>query len=107
MLPKNKRYTRKQLNAFLSINDKRSVYNSIGTFTFVKESGPIAVVSRKTHEKRAFVRNKARRRLYTLFGATALTFSGVLYLSRQSYTLPFDDIKKHFANLMEKALKAA
>jgi ribonuclease P protein component len=106
MLPSKKRLSRIQFEAFASFKEQKVVFNRLGTLKY-KESNEMlcSVVTSSKHEKRAVVRNKLRRRIYFLFGQNPLSLVMVLYVSKQSYTMEYSDIKILFHELIQKIQK--
>ncbi len=105
MLSKGKRFTREQFEAFLAQKGLQSAYNTLGTLKYTKGNPCLAVVTSSKHEKRAVLRNKLRRRVYTLSQQYPLSFSGILYASKQSYSFDYETTKRLFVELCTKASK--
>jgi ribonuclease P protein component len=107
MLPSNKRLTRQQVRNFLINPDIKVVFNRLGTLKYLKTgSDPIfTVVTGAKNQKKAVLRNKIRRQIYSLFAQYGeKAFIGMLYVSKQSYEMPYKDLKANFYALLEKAL---
>ncbi len=104
MLPKNRRLSRLQFTDFLTTKPLQ-VYNRLGTFKYLPFGNKLSVVTSSKHEKRAISRNKIRRRIYTLFSTTNPPLSGILYVSKQGYTFPYDETKNLFLDLLARAQK--
>ncbi len=103
MLPSKKRLTREQFNIVITSSTIKTVYNRLGTLKYLPTKGGISVVTSGKNEKSAVIRNKLRRRIYTLF-AENTTLSGVLYVSKQSYRYSFEEIKSLYDDLFKKTL---
>jgi ribonuclease P protein component len=103
MLPSKKRLSRIQFEAFSSSREQKVVFNRLGTLKYIENTKQLcSVVVSSKHEKRAVVRNKLRRRIYSLFELSNLPYTIVLYASKQSYTMQYDEIKKLFDDLIKK-----
>jgi ribonuclease P protein component len=82
--------------------DLKVVYNRLGTLKYTHSATPtLSVVVSSKHEKKAVARNKLRRRIYNLPLLKPIT--GIFYVSKQSYSFEYKDIKKLFYELLEKA----
>lgn len=104
MLPSNERLTRHQFPLLLANPSLLVVYNQLGTFKYITtEFRKYAVITSSKHEKKAVVRNKLRRRVYTLMGQAP--FGGILYVSKQAYMMDFDQITILWHALLAKAHK--
>jgi ribonuclease P protein component len=103
MLPSKKRLSRIQFEAFSSSKGQKVVFNRLGTLKYSENTAQLSgVVTSSKHEKRAVVRNKLRRRIYSLFESSTLPYTIVLYVSKQSYTMQYDEIKNLFNDLIKK-----
>lgn len=119
MLPSKQRLTRQQFTTLLKNPELKVIFNAVGTLKYVKvgvekqsglkdgKPGPFSVVTGSKHKKRAVLRNKFRRRVYTLFSKNPyeINISGVLYASKQVYDMPYDQIKTHLNALLSKINK--
>jgi ribonuclease P protein component len=118
MLPSNQRLTRQQFTDFLKNPEIKVVFNPLGTFKYIKkESGlrngkpdsfsDLSVVTGSKYQKKAVLRNKMRRRLYTIFHKNPynISISGVFYVSKQSYELSYEQLKDYFYALLSKIEK--
>lgn len=106
MLPSYARLSRSEFENILKNKDILVVYNKLGTLKYLKSSSKkVAVVTSSKHSKSAVVRNKARRRIYTLFGQVQNPIQGVVYVAKSSYTLSFDETKQLFLDLIAKTAK--
>lgn len=103
MLSKKERFTKEQFSALLSQEGVLVVYNELGTLKYKKGNPRFAVVTSGKNEKRAPLRNKVRRRLYTLFSQEKPGFSGILYVSKKSYGFSFEQTKRAVQELFKKA----
>ena len=107
MLPSSARLSRTEFTAFLAQKGVFGVYNNLGTLKFSFEHKGFAVVTSSKAQKRAVVRNKLRRRIYSLYKQNGCSFGGILYVSKQSYTMEYDQIAGYFDELLAKMHKAA
>lgn len=105
MLPTTNRLSRAGFTAFTNRSDLKTVYNRLGTLKFTAGTTKFTVVTSGKHEKRAVVRNKLRRRVYSQISVKKPSITGVLYASKQSYTLSFDEIKTLLDRLLQDAQK--
>lgn len=107
MLPSNQRFKRQEFTDFLLNKGIFVVFNRLGTLKYLPSpaSRRFAVVTSSKHEKKAVSRNKLRRRVYSLVKALPVPIEGVLYVSKQSYTLTYDEVKNLFNDLYTKAQK--
>lgn len=111
MLPSKERLTRAQYAELLSNPEINTVFNRIGTLKFTKNlyNKGFSVVTSKKHEKKAVRRNKVKRQVYTvaqeLFSNPLFSFSGVLYLSKNAYTMEYEIIKNSLYDLFAKTQK--
>jgi ribonuclease P protein component len=103
MLSKRNRFTRAEFDAFTAQPGVKTVYNRLGTLQYVSTGHRLAVVTSGKHEKRAVSRNKLRRRLYDRFRTTNVTLSGILRVSRQSYTLELSELRSLLDFLLSHA----
>ncbi len=103
MLPSKKRLTREQFNIVTKSPAIKTVYNRLGTFKYLPIKGGISVVTSGKNEKSAVVRNRLRRRIFSLI-TKHTPFSGVLYVSKQSYRYSFEEIKSLYNDLFKKTL---
>lgn len=106
MLPSNERLTRREITEILSNKGIFVVYNQLGTLKYNISTKPgLSVVTSGKHEKTAVKRNKIRRRIYTLFRSHKENIRGVMYISKNSYTLQYSEIQKLFHGLLAKISK--
>lgn len=65
------------------------------------------VVTGSKQQKKAVLRNKLRRQLYTLWGKNLQKTSvmAILYVSKQAYEMPYADLTKHLYDLLQKTGK--
>jgi ribonuclease P protein component len=107
MLPSNKRFSRSEFSQFLTNKGIFVVFNRLGTlkYTIPSKITRFAVVTSSKNEKKAVSRNKLRRRVYSLVNSLSVPLQGVLYVSKQSYTLTYDEVKSLFNDLYTKAQK--
>jgi len=107
MLAKRERMTREQFDSLLSQNSLKSAYNQLGTIKYTPQGAKFAAVVSSKHEKRAVVRNRLRRRVYTLYRQASSPISGILYLSKLSYKFDYETVKKAFNDLLAKTQKSS
>lgn len=66
----------------------------------------VAVVTSSKHEKRAVVRNRVRRRIYTIFRnenkTSALPFHILFYVAKKSYSASYADTVTAVTDLIKK-----
>jgi ribonuclease P protein component len=105
MLPKKNRYTRTEFDDFSSNSNTQTTYNKLGTLKYVLKGHKLAVVTSSKHEKRAVMRNRTRRRLYSRFATVTSPLSGILYVSKQSYGFDGAETKSLFDSLLLHAEK--
>ncbi len=105
MLPSSQRLSRRQFEEFLKNKGLFVIYNRLGTLKYVHGNPQLAVVTSSKAEKKATVRNKLRRRIYTAFGLTQPSIQGVLYVSKQSYTMTHSDVHTLLHELIGKAIR--
>jgi ribonuclease P protein component len=71
----------------------------------------MAVVTSGKHQKSAVLRNKLRRRVYSIFGAVdkegTFPYKAVLYASKASYTFPYAAIEQDAKDLIAKIRRSA
>jgi RNase P protein component len=101
MLPSHLRLRRNIFNDFQK-KDPKMVFNRLGTFKYVPFGQGFSVVTSSKQEKKAVLRNKLRRRVYSLFQSSKPDLTGVLFVSKHAYSMDFDEIKKLFNDLLSK-----
>jgi RNase P protein component len=117
MLPSNQRLSRDQVTSFLKSPEIKVIFNRLGTFKYCispklsNEGGPgqsiITVITGSKQQKRAVLRNKIRRQIYTAFRKNPYNISieGMLYVSKQSYDLSYQEITDLLHALLSKIEK--
>ena len=106
MLPSRARLSRRQFTEFLENKGFLTVFNQLGTFKYTQHTGTsFSVVTSSKHEKKAVLRNKLRRRIYATISITKPQVQGILYVSKQSYTFSYPQIKNLVHDLLAKAQK--
>ncbi len=111
MLPSNQRLNRQQITIFLADPTTKVVFNRIGTLKYRKTptNSALSVVTGSKNQKKAVLRNKARRQLYSLFRQYMLKnkdnmpLQGMVYVSKHIYGMSFNEIKANFYALLEKS----
>ncbi len=108
MLPSTKRLTRRQVSSLLETPGLKVVFNRLGTLKYIKttqDKTAFTVVTGSKHQKRAVLRNKIRRQLYTLFDKNEkIAFIGILYVSKQVYDMSYIELKTNLDALVQKSL---
>jgi ribonuclease P protein component len=108
MLPSHTRLSRSQVTNLLLNNNLRVVFNRIGTLKYVisLENNGFTVVTGSKHQKKAVLRNKVRRQLYTLFKQyKGISAEAILYVSKQVYDMTYIELQQNLYALLEKAQK--
>lgn len=110
MLPSKQRLSRKEFELFLAESGLKTVFNNLGTLKYKKDpKKAFSVVISSKHQKLAVLRNKLRRRLYSLFkdycDTTNTSFVAILYCSKQATKLNQIEIKELFHELLKKTTK--
>ena len=105
MLPSSQRLPRRQFEEFLTNKGLFVIYNRLGTLKYVPGSTQLTVVTSSKAEKKAVLRNKLRRRIYTAFRISRPLIQGVLYVSKQSYTMTHSDVHTLLHELIGKATR--
>jgi len=73
--------------------------------TFVTNTG-LTVVTGSKNQKKAVLRNKVRRQLYSLYRQyEQKSLTGMLYVSKQVYDMSYSELKTNFYGLLEKISK--
>ena len=111
-MPTNARLTRAQCSTLLKTPSLRVVFNSLGTIKFIKntDNKGISVIISSKLIKKAVIRNKMRRRLYTIFcnfykNKDIQPISGMIYVSRHSVLMSFEELERNFNDLLKKTQK--
>jgi ribonuclease P protein component len=111
-MPTKARLTRAECSTLLTTPSLQVVFNSLGTLKFVKtvSNKGISIITGSKQQKKAVIRNKLRRRLYTLFcqfynNSEKTPVIAMLYVSKHSYTFTYDVLEKEFNALLTKAQK--
>ncbi len=105
MLPSKQRLSRQQVTDLLKNPEIKVVFNRIGTLKYVKnlENKRFTVVTSSKNQKKAVLRNKVRRQLYSLVPqGENPSFIGIFYVSKGIYNMSFIDIKRYFHELLQK-----
>ncbi len=110
MLPSATRLSRTQVTNLLLNKHLKVVFNRLGTLKYVisSKNNGFTVVTGSKQQKKAVLRNKVRRQLYTLFGKYTLKnkdifITGVLYISKQVYGMSYSELEQNLNVLLEKA----
>lgn len=103
MLSKRERHTREQFTALLLAKGLRTVYNRLGTLTYLSGGRSLSVVTSGKHEKHAVARNRLRRRIYGAFQNSPARLSGIFYASKQSYGFTAEETTALAMELFAKA----
>lgn len=102
MLSKKERLSRNSFKTLLLDKTLSIVYNKLGTLKWIPGTPHFSVIVSSRHEKSAVNRNTIRRRLYTIFRQKKPSISAVLYLSKNSYSLTYEELKKNLHDLFKK-----
>lgn len=106
MLPKKNKLDRVQFAKFVGLNPL-SVFNRGGTLKYLPQGDLFSVVVSSKHCRRAVARNRAKRRAYSVFQALKKEYiaplSGILYLSKHAYLLPFSEFETLLKDLFRRA----
>ncbi len=107
MLPSSQRLSRQQITALLADPQIKVVFNRIGTLKYRLSPGyALSVVTGSKNQKKAVLRNKLRRQLYSLARIeNTPEMEGILYVSKQIYDLSFQELKDAFHALLSKTAK--
>lgn len=107
MLPKTERLSRAQFSEILENKGFLTVYNRLGTLKYLPSGAKsaLSVVTSSKHEKKAVIRNKLRRRIYSLFGKEKRAIRGIFYTAKGSYALGYPEIQTLFNELLKKTAK--
>ncbi|MBY0328502.1 ribonuclease P protein component [Patescibacteria group bacterium] len=119
MLPATARLTRAQCSEILKNPTIQSVFNRLGTLKYIKsfenkgnsgEKYGLSVITGAKIQKKAVRRNKIRRQIYTIFSqyskkTDSTECIAMLYVSKQSYLMSFDELSQQFYELLKKTQK--
>jgi ribonuclease P protein component len=106
MLPKKSRFNRSGFSVFGTTPGIQTVFNRLGTLKYIPSTTTqYGVVTSSKHEKLAVVRNRLRRRVYTLFGRLPLKLQAVLFASKHAYTMEYAEVETLFNDLLSKIQK--
>jgi ribonuclease P protein component len=113
MLPSNQRLSRDQVTSFLKSPEIKVIFNRLGTLKYLNQSNnvhstnTITVITGSKQQKKAVLRNKIRRQIYTAFRKNPYNISieGMLYVSKQSYELSYQEITDLLHALLSKIEK--
>jgi len=112
-MPSTQRLSRSAVTILLSDPQLKVIFNRSGTLKYTKnlDFKGFTVVTSSKNQKKAVLRNKLRRQLYSLFRSyikenkdiSAIT--GMLYVSKQIYDLSYKDLQPYFYDLLSKIEK--
>ncbi len=111
MLPSNKRLSRLEFKSFLEKGSKSTVFNSSGTLKYLPaEILKASVVISSKVEKRAVLRNKTKRRVYSILSLYEKDFGSifgiyVFYISKNIKNQTFLELKQNIYDLIKKNTK--
>jgi len=119
MLPTTARLTRAQCSELLKNPTIKSVFNRLGTLKYTKsvdnKGNPggkygLSVITGSKQQKKAIKRNKIRRQLYTIFSninknKDISPIIAMLYVSKHSYLMSFEELSKECNDLLKKTQK--
>ena len=89
------------------------VFSSLGTLKYTKNTTNkgLSVITGSKQQKKAVLRNKLRRQLYTIFRnyynnpVNTPLVVGMFYVSKHSYGMSFEELNIQFCALLTKAQK--
>ena len=109
MLPSYQRLSRSQVTALVSNPEIKVIFNRIGTLKYINSTTrAFTVVTGSKQQKKAVLRNKIRRQLYSIFDAyyqntqKNLYIKSILYISKQVYTMSYQEIQENLYVLLSK-----
>jgi ribonuclease P protein component len=114
MLPSKQRLSRQQATDLLKDPELKVVFNRLGTLKYHFDTSAyqdqfnsvrpaLTVVTSSKNQKRAVLRNKLRRQIYSLaLQYKDFSFIGMFYVSKNSYDMSYSDIKRYFYELLQK-----
>ncbi len=107
MLPSTQRLSRQQVSNLLANPATQVVFNRLGTLKYLNNPTVYTlgctVVTGAKNQKKAVARNKIRRQLYSLFGQyKEVSFTGMLYVSKNCYEMSYDELKQNLHSLLQK-----
>ena len=104
MLPSSQRLSRQQISEFLINKGVKTVFNQLGTLKYLPSTTKaFTVITGSKNQKSAVLRNRLRRQLYTMFSRSEKTpILGMLYVSKQVYSMSYSDLKQYLYDLLEK-----
>jgi ribonuclease P protein component len=112
MLPATVRLSRAQCSELLENPKLLVVFNRLGTLKYVSnlKNKAFSVITGSKAQKKAVLRNKLRRQIYSLFekyykNEPKKPIIGMLYVSKGVYELPFSELSLIFNDLLEKTQK--
>jgi len=112
MLPTTARLTRAQCSELLKNPSIKGVFNRLGTLKYIKTdtNKGFCVITGSKQQKKAVKRNKIRRQLYTIFSIfyknkDKSPIIAMLYVSKQSYLMSYDELSKECNDLLTKTQK--
>lgn len=105
MLPKAQRLDRAAIASFPKKNI--AIYSDFASLRAVSaQKFGLAVVVSSKHEKKAVVRNRVRRRIYSIFGAAhkekLIPFQILFYVSKKGYSASYGETKAAVLELIKK-----
>ena len=112
MLPATARLTRAQCSELLKNPQLLVVFNRLGTLKYLSglENNGFSIITGSKAQKKAVLRNKLRRQLYSLFAkyyknGSKKPIIGMLYVSKAVYELSFSELSLIFNDLLAKTQK--
>jgi len=117
MLPSSQRLSRQQVIDLLKNPELQVVFNRTGTLKYLYQSNSgtfnksgFTVVTGSKQQKKAVLRNKIRRQLYSLFRLYKKNnenkdIMAILYISKQLYDMSYREIQDNFYALLSKTEK--
>jgi ribonuclease P protein component len=112
-MPFSQRLSRSEVTFLLNNPEIKVIFNRLGTLKYLDKPSTsslkigLTVVTGSKNQKKAVLRNKIRRQIYSLFRTYInknkdISVVGILYVSKQVYMLSFNETSSLFEALMNK-----
>jgi ribonuclease P protein component len=116
-MPFSQRLSRSEVTSLLNNPEIKVIFNRLGTLKYqgkfnsdtlhTPKKAALTVVTSSKNQKKAVLRNKIRRQIYSLFRTYInknkdISVVGILYVSKQVYMLSFNETSSLFEALMNK-----
>lgn len=112
MLPATARLSRAQCSELLENPKLLVVFNRLGTLKYLSgvENKGFSIITGSKAQKKAVLRNKFRRQIYSLFAKyykddSKKPIIGMVYVSKSAYELSFSELTLIFNDLLAKTQK--